>query len=195
MEDNVYAAPSAELLDEKSDDTAEFYVLTTQKLWLYSIISFGIFSVPWNYLHWRSVKRTVDPDIWPVARAIFSIFFVTSLFGLFNRSKDHQNIDHSWSPTGNAALYIVSSIAINIYYYTSEVTPNINLYVSMAVTVCLILLSTLAMSNAQVVANKACRDANGSSNARISIGNILWMIVGGLYWVLILIGLFVPLEQ
>lgn len=114
MENNVYAAPSAKLIDENNQPAEAYYILPIVKLWLYNLVSLGIFTLPWFYLHWRQVKRTVDSDVWPIHRAVFSIFFVTALFKLFEQSQQNQSIDYRWSAGANAALFICSVDCIEV---------------------------------------------------------------------------------
>lgn len=59
-----------------------------------------------------------------------------------------------------------------------------------AVTLILLLLGTWPMVNAQKVANSVCGDATGESNSRYTVGNIVWMIVASMLWVLTVVGVF-----
>jgi len=56
MENNVYTAPEAELIDSSNahasgQHISEHYVLPQAKLWVFSLLSFGLFLIPWAYMH------------------------------------------------------------------------------------------------------------------------------------------------
>ena len=192
MENNIYNAPEAELVDQSNstDEVIEFYVIPQTKLWIFSIFSLGIFLLPWNYMQWRRVKQTQNSSIWPVPRAIFSIFFVNSLFNMFDTSRKQSDREYSWSPGTNAGMYILFVVLSNVIdFFEAEFSgPSEWIY-------WLIVLGTLfvpiwAVSNAQRVANLAAGDPTGASNSQWTIANYVWCLVLALFWALAIYGLF-----
>ena len=192
MENNIYNAPEAELVDQSNstDEVIEFYVIPQTKLWIFSIFSLGIFLLPWNYMQWRRVKQTQNSSIWPVPRAIFSIFFVNSLFNMFDSSRKQSDREYSWSPGTNAGMYILFVVLSNVIdFFEAEFSgPSEWIY-------WLIVLGTLfvpiwAVSNAQRVANLAVGDPTGASNSQWTIANYVWCLVLALFWALAIYGLF-----
>jgi len=190
MENNVYTAPEAELIDgTNTDEIGKHYILPQSKLWTFSLLTFGLFLVPWSYIHWRRIKLNEDSDIWPVPRALFSIFFVNSLFTKFEISKLNVSAQHRWSPSGNAAAYIIFSIIGNILdriYDSTSIDIGIVYWV---LFICSWIIPVLNISNAQRVANIAANDPRGESNSRWSTGNYLWMAVILVVWVLVFVGI------
>ncbi len=80
MSENIYTTPESELLVDDGGVTAEFYVVSLRKFNILFFCTFGVYSIFWFYKNWRIIKTKQNREIWPVPRAIFSIFFAHSLF-------------------------------------------------------------------------------------------------------------------
>ena len=55
-------------------------IINLNKFIILCITSFGLYPIWWIYKAWRFYQKKENLDIVPAARAIFSIFFLTSLF-------------------------------------------------------------------------------------------------------------------
>jgi hypothetical protein len=69
-------------------------IISLNKFIFLSIISFGTYELWWIYKVWRFFKQKENLDIMPAARAIFSIFFLNSLFKRnleFAKKKGYQD--------------------------------------------------------------------------------------------------------
>ena len=73
MEENFYRAPTAVVADLEIE-APKFYVVSTLKFWVMMITTLGIYRVYWSYKHWALYKAKTGQSMWPVMRAIFSIF-------------------------------------------------------------------------------------------------------------------------
>ena len=189
MEDNVYSAPEAKLIDDSNtDEVGQHYIIPQAKLWTFSLLSFGIFLLPWNYMHWRRVKVNEDSTIWPAPRALFSIFFINSLFTKFEASKTNSGAEHTWSPSANAAAYIIFSIIANILDRIYELTTTDIDAVYWVLTLSALIIPILTISNAQRTVNIACGDPHGDSNRKWTLANYLWLALLLVFWVLAIFG-------
>ncbi len=181
MNDNVYAAPQAQLIDPQTSRPASdpFYVVSTLKFNFLFYLTMGFYSIYWFYRHWKAWKRHTGRDLWPVPRSIFSIFFVHSLFALFEKTRNPivARKGDFW-----ASLFVVAAIFENIASRFAGDDLGWGDLVSLG---CLIPIG-ISLSWGQKVANSACLDSDGSRNAHFSIANILWMVFGGLFWLLVL---------
>jgi len=188
---NVYDAPQAELLDESNAQAlSEHYVLPQSKLWIFSILSFGIFLIPWNYMHWRRIKLLENSNIWPAPRSLFSIFFIHSLFTNFELGKQQIEAEYTWSPAANAAAFIIFSIIGNLL---DQIYSAMSLEIGLEywlLFIAALIIPILSISNAQKVANIVSNDPTGHSNSRWTIGNYLWLVICLGFWALIGLGLF-----
>ncbi|MBX2846725.1 MAG: hypothetical protein KTR16_00280 [Acidiferrobacterales bacterium] len=190
MED-IYKAPEAELQKKSNDKLVVHFPVSITKLWIISIATVGLYSLVWNYYHWRTLKYAdeTERDIWPVPRAIFSIFFVNALFKWFTESCERNNIDYKWQPSGMAALYIVTAILSNIF--DQFVAPT-NLILFFSIFIALLIGQIYSMAEAQKVANVAIGDPDGSANSSFTPANYLWLVIGLAFWALVIAGAVLP---
>jgi hypothetical protein len=56
-------------------------------------------------------------------------------------------------------------------------------------------LSTDNLYRPQHAANIACGDPNADSNRQLTPANCVWLIFGGIFWALIVISRFLPVEE
>ncbi|MGC4021502.1 MAG: DUF4234 domain-containing protein [Cyclobacteriaceae bacterium] len=59
-------------------------ILSIDKFIILSIMTFSLYQLWWMYKTWRFFKQKEQLDIYPAMRALFSIFFLTSLFREIN---------------------------------------------------------------------------------------------------------------
>ncbi len=77
---------------ETTNDIEEQKIISLNKFVLFSIITFGAYDVWWIYKAWKFFQQKEKLDILPAARAIFSIFFLISLFNkilIFSKEKGY----------------------------------------------------------------------------------------------------------
>ena len=100
------------ILDEnilEVDTTIEpLHIISLPKFIIFSIISFGIYTTWWQYKVWRYYKQKEKADILPVARAIFSIFFVYSLFNKIQDSANEKGYTDAYSSGALFAGVLIS---------------------------------------------------------------------------------------
>ena len=88
---NPYAPPTALVADvpppELASASAPFFAVSVTKLIVMSIFTLGIYEVYCLYRNWKLIKARDQSDIYPVARAIFAIFYV---YQCFARIRDYQ---------------------------------------------------------------------------------------------------------
>lgn len=195
MIDSVYAPPKSDLAVSGADANAPaFYVVSPGKMMALFITTLGFYSFYWHYQNWARYKqheRRIDGDdrnIWPVARSFFSIFFTHALLReaqAYGRLNDREV---STSVSLVATAMVVLSIAINVLNKIPETSPYSNL--AAMVQLGLLLPWMFAHRAATGLINDACGDPEGKSNSAYSGVNILFIVLGSLFWILVLIGLF-----
>jgi hypothetical protein len=189
---NPYAAPSHDRLELASTDQEAFYVVSAAKFAVLYLITFGLYSVYWNYKHWAMIKRARNGDEWPVARAIFSIFFQHSLTAEIEQRLRRQKIAFDWNPNARATAIVIVTLAMSLLDRLDRIGFDEPIY-SVLTIACVPILAILRLQ-VQRAANAACNDANGRSNANFTAANIIWCVLGVLLWALILIGNFMPAD-
>jgi hypothetical protein len=189
-----YAAPSATLQDTAVDAAANasFYVVSAVKFWLLYLATFGLYGVFWMYSHWAAHKRATRGDEWPVARAIFMIFFVHSLANLVDAALRRTGARHDWAPNVVATFAVLAMIALRLI----DRLPATVMSDETAFVLTLLVLPVLGLLLwlIQRAANIACGDPAGAGNARLTVGNWAWLLLGGVLWLLVLAGLLLPAE-
>jgi len=174
---NIYRAPDAELLDKPASE-AEFYIVAPHKFVLLYLGTWGLYEIYWFYRHWRLYRDSHGLKLWPVPRAIFSIFFA---YPLFSRIADRggETGGGQWSPGWYSVAYILLYIIGNLSQFP-EPGPNSGVLVLISL-ISLLLLAAL-LYRVQCHANAACGDPQGESNSRYDWANYFWLAIGALLW-------------
>ena len=194
--DNPYAPPTAriaEIADSGIVATpAPFYVVAPTKAALLMFATFGFYTLYWFWRHWKIHKIDKRLDLWPVPRAIFSIFFTHSLYNEFDYRIVRSGQRHRWSPGGWATLYVVAAIGGRILDRLPETV--ISLHASILLLIVVLSSSTLSIYHAQRAANIACGDPAAEANRRLTLANYVWLGIGALWWALVALGTLLPEE-
>lgn len=169
--------------------TIEFYAVSQKKFLIMFLGTFGIYAVYWFYKHWSLYKKSANEEMWPVMRGLFSIFFTHSLFSLFEVKYHNKTGENPKSINTLATVFVVISILGNIggrlagngygmpfSYYSSFIALPIACW---------------CLYQAQSLANYSGVDVNGSSNNKLTLLNYFWLVIGSIFWFLMLLGLYV----
>ena len=160
----------------------EFELLSTQKFIFLSIISLGLYDVWWIYKAWRFFKNKDNLDITPVARALFAIFFLHDLFEKIQEYSKSKGNTTSFSSFGCFIGFIAFNIASRL--------PD--LYYLVSFLAVLFLIQPLKSINYAI---KNSEEYSVIDNGKYNYRQIGLIIVGGILWILVLIGMFVPFEE
>lgn len=167
-----------------------FYVVSTTKFAILYVGTFTIYGVYWFYKQWRMHQLHTWRKVRPFWRAIFSIFFVHQLFReIHRRGADHPEVAR-WGHAGAATLFVVLSIVSGIIdriTMRSETFSTLDL-----IGIVLALASGIPLHAAQGMVNIACGDPTGASNSRMSVGNVVALLVGALFWLFVVVGFTLP---
>jgi len=185
MTTDVYKTPESEILVEQTD-TQEFYIVSPKKFLILYLATMGMYTIYWFYKHWQQYKLKHNAEMWPVMRAIFLIFFTHSLFENFAIRLEEKQRDFQWSPAGLASTFVVISIIENVSNQLSN--RDIGNPATAILGFIFLPLTCWILYKAQLAANEACGSPGGESNDSISALNILWIILGGLLWLTVGIG-------
>lgn len=194
MTDNLYAPPQADMSKTPgaggSDDS--FYVVSPRKFILLFIFTFSLYQIYWFYKNWSNYKmqcqlqNAADSDVWPVARAIFAVFFVHALFRRVDQHAEAKQRPLSWDFSTHATTLVVMLIAANLNGLVAKmVGPMLGNLIAFA------LLGGIGYSlyKAQGYINQSCGDAQGAANSNLSTANYVWMAVGIVIWLFTIFGM------
>lgn len=189
MSDLFYAPPEAEVEVQAVDEPA-FYVVAPRKFFLLAVLTLNLYFIYWFYRSWRAVKEQSGESIWPPVRGLLYIFFTHSLFARIDDKIKSDGKQFDWSPSGTATIVVVITIVRQVLDRVS-----IDQGIGVAITVTLIAMGLIfalpvVMLKAQNAANLASNDEIGSGNSALTVGNWVWMIIGGLVWLFAMFGLY-----
>ena len=175
-----------------------FYVVSFRKFAILYIATLGLYGFYWFYKNWAYYKEkwTVthedSMDIWPVARAVFSVFFVHALLREIKAFAQDKPIVQKWGNDRQATQLVLLLIASNVLdraAYPSVGSPYTDI-LSLVILAPLLLQFLIV----QEKINVSCNDPRGEGNSVLTKANYAWIVVGGLCWVLAFVGMFLPSE-
>lgn len=191
MTDNIYAAPKSSLaFDALDQDEATFYVVGRMKFIVLFLATCGFYSAYWFYRQWKCVKKATAGNEWPIARGLFFIFFVHSLFEFVNTKGKKLDDDFNWDHKSTATLIVGSVLIARIFDRLSRASVDIDIYTWLAIV--MLIPELLCLLNAQAKFNLVSGDPSGSQNNRFGGWNIFWIMIGAVIWLLFALGALYP---
>ncbi|MFZ1892197.1 MAG: hypothetical protein WBO07_05510 [Formosimonas sp.] len=185
---NPYSPPSADITTQIADQTPRFYVVAPKKFLILFIATVGLYEIYWFFKNWSNFKIKTNESIWPVPRAIFSVFFAHSLFDKVDKSLKYRNNERAWNPAGLATIFVVFQILSNVAERLAG--KDIGMPITAYISLISLPIITWALYQAQLAINQACGEPNGESNQNLSGANYIWIVLGVFYWCLIILGLY-----
>jgi len=159
----------------------EFELLSSQKFILLSVFSLGLYNVWWIYKSWKFFRDKDNLDIMPAARAIFAIFFLNSLFEKIQNFSKSKGYTKTFSSVG----YFIGFFGLN---FASRLPDP---YWIVSFLSMFFLIPALESLNYGI---KNSGDYKVIENGKYNNRQIGLILVGAIFWVLVLIGMFVPGE-
>jgi hypothetical protein len=168
-----------------------FHVVSSGKLLALFFLTFGMYQLVWFYQHWATHKRRTHADIWPLPRAIFSVFTAHSLFSTFALAGALRG--RRFDANMNATVFVVLSIiSMVIGRVGDKVSQEFNPMDAAGIAIGL--ATVVPVFAAQRAANIAAGDEQGESNSSFTLGNYLWCALCLGLLLLIVVGTFMPAE-
>jgi hypothetical protein len=190
MSNNVYAAPRSNLDDHSHaalDD--RFYVVSARKLLILTFATFGMYLLYWHFKNWSLHRRATGDSVWPVPRAIFSLFFTHSLFRRFaNHDVTHKR--GGWDSDSYATTMVLLMIIGYVLSWTGQGSLLFDV-----ISLMLLIPTALLLKQVQLEVNARCGDPTGSSNDTFTVANVVWSLLGGVLWLFVILGLLLPTES
>ena len=192
MENNPYKAPDANLILENTEaDDYMFYIVSPKKFLLMFIGTVGMYQLYWFYENWSRYKANNQLTLWPAPRALFSIFFTHSLFRLVNQQLTLKEDDSKWKHSSSATLVVALTLITNM---DSIIDKAFGELISYAVILIIVPVTAWVLYGVQVKINQSCGSTNGEENSTITGANIFWLILGGLLWMLMIMGILLTIN-
>lgn len=177
MQENVYAVPESNLEVLPVPTQHMFYVVSKKKFLILFFSTFSLYGIYWNFKNWSLYKKYHNDNMWPIMRAIFSVFFTHSLFSEIDSRLKKINTEFSWNASVTATFVVIVLILSNVIDRIAGYTED---WVMLLVFPILIIHGGLLLK-AQVAINIACEDQKGATNSKLTLLNWVWIVIGSLF--------------
>ncbi|BDY05744.1 hypothetical protein [Ferrimonas sp. YFM] len=170
---------SENLNEEGSQPEVGFFEISKNKLLIMSIGTFGLYSLYWFYQNWCRYNQRENADTWPIARTIFSIFFMHSLCArieaYFELKKGHAPYDLNQYAT----LYVLVCLTS---FLPEPQNPSVAILVGLIIAIVGVAGFTFVLVKIQNIINVANGEGSTSINDKLTGINYVWLTLGGLFW-------------
>ncbi|MEJ3674689.1 hypothetical protein WFH35_21130 [Vibrio vulnificus] len=172
---------------DKLSSGVSFYVVSPKKFTVMYIGTLGFYGFYWMYKNWSIYRAASGEKIWPIARAIFFVFFLHSLCSKVTQSESLSSQgDLPKSLEWDATKYVLLSILGQISDRLSE--NEIALPYSFFVSLVLFPFMCQILYKIQLVINESQNDMFGDTNKKLSWLNYVWLSLGGALWLMVIFG-------
>ncbi|MFI8009777.1 hypothetical protein [Acinetobacter sp. ABJ_C4_1] len=154
----------------QSNHIENLKVISVNKFIFLSFISFGLYQIWWIFKAWRFFLIKDKLNIMPAARAVFSIFF---LYSLFNRIKNYAKEQGYINDFSSGWMYLAYLITTLLVYL-----PDPYWLISLCDIIFLIpAFKALNYAQKQIVTTIEQEKFNTSQIILIIIGSIMWLLI------------------
>jgi hypothetical protein len=174
-------APPESAIAEPAADRAAYFTVGPVKFVLMSIATLDLYTIYWFYRNWKVVRERADPSISPFWRAVFTPLWTFSLGRRFREEAQAKNVGIMLPVNALGVAYLIANAFSGM--------PDPYWAISM--------VSFLAV----LPFDRAARRLNGDgslsapSHGRFSGREILILLAGLGFVLLMLVGLFLPMPE
>ena len=174
---NPYQAPRTNVADVAGAQEPVFFPISTLKLALMSIVTFGLYEIYWFYQNWKLVQHDPAQKLNAPIRAVFYPIMAYALFRRIAEAAAREQLGTLQAGALAVAVFVMSALWR---------LPDPWWLVSF--------LSFVPLLPVQQSVNALNRKLapQADPNRRFSAWNIFGLVAGGLFFLLALIGVFVP---
>ena len=186
MTDNLYAPMQADL-GRMDANEAEFYVVGRTKFLCLFVLTLGLYQLYWSYKQWSQYQKATGDAIWPVARGLFSIFFVHKLYARAAQRIRDNGRSYVWNHDQWATAFVVASVGPHLLGGLASNEQGIGVITGLVFG--LIFVRIWVIARGQQAINVAANDPEGRMNARFTLLNYLWVVPGSLFLLIFVVDL------
>jgi hypothetical protein len=204
--DNIYRPPQAEMeapaplavaaQGEREKEPAPFFQTSLLKVALLSVATLGLYQLFWFYRQWERCRENGE-DVSPLARSIFSVLFAYLLFESVN-DEIRQRADLEIARRGPADLPASPDVPIAplqagllaFLYFALNVVRRIPGVPNLWIGVLLLTWVPLVIAQKKMNELHAKLGYDPAEGSAFTAGSIAALVVGGLFWILVMIGIY-----
>lgn len=188
---NPYAAPTADTNFTPGPQVGEqaigsYYAMSITKLWIMSVLTFGLYNLAFFYRHWRHLRDHHQQDVSPFWRTFFSPFMYFGLNSQVTGAAQFREVPAPAMLAAAPALYFAANAVGRVLdRFSDDASVGMTL-----LTFALVPLATYALTVTQSAVNRILEKEgySGVINSGTTAGSIVVGILGGLLWTLALLG-------
>jgi hypothetical protein len=162
--------------DNNDIDKIVINKISVNKFIVLSIITFGLYEVWWVYKAWRFFQDKEKSDTWPAMRTILSIFFLVPLFMKIIKLSKNNGYEQDYM---SGLLFIGYFITCLLAYLPEP-------FFLIAIFSFVFLIPPFKALNFAI---DYCEEFKVNEQQLFNGRQIFLLIVGGIFWALVLIGL------
>ena len=174
------------------ENETPFFPVSEGKLITLYILSFGLYGIYWFQQNWKRQQPMMDKKIYPVWRAIFSIFFTHSLFKRIDQQAVHLPQQHKFNANVLATFFVAAIVASHIIDRLSintDIAQSITNTTLIITSVVIFLFSAYPLAKVQATVNRINNDMLGYLNHKYSVWNYVLIVLGIVSWLMLAMGL------
>jgi len=174
------------------ENETPFFPVSEGKLITLYILSFGLYGIYWFQQNWKRQQPMMDKKIYPVWRAIFSIFFTHSLFKRIDQQAAHLPQQHKFNANVLATFFVAAIVVSNVVDRLSintDMAQSITNTTLIITSIVLFLFSAYPLAKVQATVNRINNDMLGYLNHKYSAWNYVLIILGTVSWLVLAMGL------
>jgi len=168
---------------ERIYDIEKQKIISLKKFIFLYIISCGLYGMWWVYKSWRFFQQKEKSNIMPAVRTFFSIFFLYSFFKKILYLAKEKGYTYGYSAILLFVGFIFTHLLVTVISYMSEPLGLISIF-----NFVFLIPSFKALNFAKQKSTDFIKIEQESFNGR----QIVLIVLGAMFWILILIGLFLP---
>jgi len=175
---------------ETDVETAEsrYFYVTPLRLALFSVLTYGIYEIYFFYRNWKLLRDQRRLKISPFWRAWFGIFFIYDLLKRIFESAKNKGYVTAYSAGSLAAGWIVLVIIGSI----SNRIPDVSVVGWVLWFISLLSFVFLLPALDCIKHFNMANNINPDLDKKLTVGQVILIVTGGLIWSLNILGWFMP---
>lgn len=166
----------------QTPSSKNFPVVSMGKFTLLYFATAGMYTLYWFYACWRGEERRTGRKLFPVVRALFSVFFVHTLFNIIYKENQKTGNEYRWNPARVAWVFVAAYAGEAVFLIFSE-QLMVSRFVYMLISIVGLFVQYYALYTVQLVINRVGQDPYGRDNEKLTVQNNLWIAFGVFLWV------------
>ena len=175
-------------LDAVPTQGTAYLSMPVGRLFVLSVLTWNIYSIYWFYNNWAAIKKAEQSNIWPIARAIFSVLFCYGVFERVMEDAKRREYPSMRDPYILTVVYMGVALLSTIW---SKIESSLG-RIDLLIVVVILVGDIWPLLVAQRAANFLTRGAEGQKARKIAWWEIVLVVLGAIWMLLVVVGFLLP---